>query len=124
MGQLIENQSQFGINADVARASSSPIKGDARNLRALERLNRLRELEVQYIRRRCTQIEVMIADFDGIARQLEGEVRAEQGRTGIHDPAHFAYSTSAAAMTRRRDNLKRSMDELERQLAEAKVALE
>src|ERR1700722_11893462 len=104
MGQPIAKQGQFGIDAVsneypvVARAPSGPIKGDARNLRALERLDRLRQLEVENTRHRCAQIEAMIADFDKIAQQLKGEIQVEQGRTGIHAPAHFAYSTFAAAM--------------------------
>jgi flagellar FliJ protein len=66
----------------------------------------------------------MIADLNGTARGLEGAIKAEQDRTGIHDPAHFAYSTCAKAMTQRRDNLIRSIDKLKRQLADAKLALE
>jgi flagellar FliJ protein len=65
-----------------------------------------------------------VADLDKIAHQLAREIQAEQVRTGIHNPRHFAYSTSVAAMIRRRDNLKRSIDELSRELAEVKRALE
>jgi flagellar FliJ protein len=41
------------------------------------------------------QIEATIADFKRMANALEGDIQAEQDRTGIHDPAHFAYSTSS-----------------------------
>jgi hypothetical protein len=87
-----------------------------------ERLNRL--LELNSTRMRVAQIEVMIADLDGTANALKGAIHAELKKTGIHDPAHFAYSTSAKAMTQRRDNLNRSIDKLKRQLADAKLALE
>jgi hypothetical protein len=87
-----------------------------------ERLNRL--LELNSTRMRVAQIEVMIADLDGTANALKGAIHAELRKTGVHDPAHFAYSTSAKAMTQRRDNLIRSIDNLKRQLADAKLALE
>ena len=47
----------------------------------------------------------------------------EQDRAGIHDPAHFAYPTYAKAAIARRENLKRSIDELRIQLEDAKSAL-
>ena len=66
----------------------------------------------------------MIADFERMAKTLEADIRAEEDRTGVHDARHFAYSTCARAMTQRRDNLKRSIAELRRQLADGKVALD
>jgi flagellar export protein FliJ len=65
----------------------------------------------------------MIAEFERIAGDLEREIRSEQERVGIHDPAHFAYPTYAKAAMQRRENLKRSADDLKVQLAEAKTAL-
>jgi len=59
-----------------------------------------------------------------MASELEVAIQAEQERTGIHDPAHFAYSTVALAMIRRRDNLKRSISDLNRQLGEGNATLE
>ena len=41
----------------------------------------------------------------------------------IHDPGHFAYPTYAKAAIQRRENLKRSADELRTQLDDAKAAL-
>jgi hypothetical protein len=86
-----------------------------------DRFNRL--LELNSTRMRVAQIEVMIADLDGTANALKGAIHAELKKTGIHDPAHFAYSTAAKAMTQRRDNLIRSIDELKRQLADANSRL-
>jgi hypothetical protein len=60
-------------------------------------------------RRRATQVEAMIADMDRVASELEREIAAEQVRSGIHDPAHFAYPTYAKAAMARRDNLRRSI---------------
>ena len=54
---------------------------------------------------------------------LEREIKTEQERAGIHDPAHFAYPTYAKAAIQRRENLKRSADELKVQLNDAKELL-
>jgi flagellar export protein FliJ len=58
-----------------------------------------------------------------MAAELEREIKAEQDRAGIHDPAHFAYPTYAKAAMQRRDNLVRSGDELKVQLDDARNAL-
>ena len=65
----------------------------------------------------------MVADFDRMATDLDREIATEQERAGIHDPTHFAYPTYAKAALGRRDNLKRSADELKGQLEEARLAL-
>jgi len=69
------------------------------------------------------QIETMIAEFERMANDLEREIKTEQDRAGIHDPAHFAYPTYAKAATTRRENLRHSTDELRIQLDDAKAAL-
>lgn len=74
--------------------------------------------------RKVAQIEAMIADFRRIANDLELEIAAEEVRAGIHDPAHFAYPTYAKAALTRRENLKRSADELVLQLEGTKAALQ
>ena len=58
-----------------------------------------------------------------MASDLEREIKVEQDRAGIHDPSHFAYPTYAKAAIQRRENLKRSADELKAQLDDAKEAL-
>ena len=57
------------------------------------------------------------------AGELDREIRIEQDRAGIHDPAHFAYPTYAKAAIARRENLKRSSDELKTQLDDAQATL-
>jgi flagellar protein FliJ len=89
-----------------------------------ERLDRLRQIGIESTRQRVKQIEAMIVDFERMARTLEADIRAEEDRAGIHEAGHFAYPTCARAMTQRRDNLKRSIAELTRQLTDAKVALD
>src|SRR2546427_8420331 len=92
-------------------------------MKSRDTLIRLRKFQVDEKRRRVAQIEGMVADFDRMAADLEREISTEQDRAGIHDPMHFAYPTYAKAAMGRRDNLKRSADELKVQLEDAKGAL-
>lgn len=87
-------------------------------------LIRVKRYQLAEKRRRVAQIEAMIADFERMAADLDREIVAEQARTGIHDPAHFAYPTYAKAAIVRRDNLKRSASELIAQLRDAKAELQ
>jgi flagellar FliJ protein len=87
-------------------------------------LIRLKRFQLNEKRRKVAQIEAMIADFQRMASDLEREIVAEQERAGIHDPTHFAYPTYAKAAIARRENLRRSIDELAAQLDEAKSALQ
>ena len=93
-------------------------------MKSRETLIRLKRFQVDEKRRRVAQIEVMIAEFERIATDLEREIKAEQDRAGIHDPSHFAYPTYAKAAMQRRENLKRSAADLKQQLEQAKGALE
>ena len=92
-------------------------------MKSRETLIRLRKFQVDEKRRKVAQIESMIAEFERMAGDLEREIKAEQDRAGIHDPAHFAYPTYAKAAMQRRENLVRSADELKAQLDDAKNAL-
>ena len=92
-------------------------------MKSRETLIRLKKFQVDEKRRKVAQIEAMIAEFDRIAGELEREIKLEQDRAGIHDPAHFAYPTYAKAAIVRRENLKRSADELKTQLDDAKAVL-
>ena len=66
---------------------------------------------------------VAFSEFERISGDLERDIKIEQDRSGIHDPGHFAYPTYAKAAIQRRDNLKRSANELKLQLEDAKAAL-
>ena len=92
-------------------------------MKSRETLIRLKKFQVDEKRRRVAQIEGMIADFQRMSVDLEREIQSEQERAGINDPTHFAYPTYAKAAMGRRDNLKRSADELKVQLEEARMAL-
>jgi flagellar FliJ protein len=92
-------------------------------MKSRETLIRMKKVQVDERRRKVAQIEGMIADFERMAGDLEREIKTEQERAGIHDPAHFAYPTYAKAAMQRRENLKRSADELKVQLDDAKATL-
>ena len=92
-------------------------------MKSRETLIRLKKFQVDERRRKVAQIETMIAEFDRIAGDLDREIKTEQERAGIHDPAHFAYPTYAKAAIVRRENLKRSAGELKTQLDDAKATL-
>jgi len=92
-------------------------------MKSRDTLIRLKRFQVDERRRKVAQIEGMIAEFERMAGDLEREIKVEQERAGIHDPAHFAYPTYAKAAMQRRENLKRSADELKVQLDDAKATL-
>ncbi|WP_020180713.1 flagellar export protein FliJ [Methylopila sp. M107] len=92
-------------------------------MKSRDTLIRLKRFQVDEKRRQVVQIETMIAEFDRMASDLDREILSEQDKAGIHDIAHFAYPTYAKAAMTRRDNLKRSADELSGQLSDAQAAL-
>jgi flagellar FliJ protein len=62
-------------------------------------------------KRRIPILKRLIADCDRLAADLDQEVRNEENRVRIHNPANSAYSTYARAAALRRDNLRRSARE-------------
>src|SRR3979409_936557 len=92
-------------------------------MKSRDTLIRLKKFQVDERRRKVAQIEGMIAEFERMAGDLEREIKTEQERAGIHDPAHFAYPTYAKAAMQRKENLKRSAAALKVQLDDAKATL-
>ena len=92
-------------------------------MKSRDTLIRLRRFQVDEKRRRVTQIEMMMADFNRMAAELDREVSHEETRAGISDVAHFAYPTYARAAATRRDNMRQSAVALEGQRAEAMAEL-
>lgn len=88
-----------------------------------ESLIRLKKFQVDEKRRQVTQIEMMIADFERMASELDQQIEIEQQKTGISDVAHFAYSTFAKAAIQRRDNLLNSANDMKDKLEAAQDAL-
>ena len=88
-----------------------------------ESLIRLKKFNVDEKRRQVMQIEMMIADFERMASELDQQIEIEQTKTGISDIAHFAYSTFAKAAMARRDNLIASANDMRVKLESAQDQL-
>ncbi len=73
---------------------------------------RLKRFEASEKARKVASIETMILDFEHMAVDLSRQIAAEEERTGVRDPAHFAYSTFAKAAALRRANLLTSVADL------------
>ena len=84
-------------------------------MKSRDHLLRLKRFQVEERRRRVVQIETMVAEFARMAADLDREIAAEEQRSGIADPTHFRAAVA------RRDNLKRSVDELKGQIEEARA---
>ena len=83
----------------------------------------LTKLRITQHCRLAEQVRVMIGETKPLVDSLDQEIRNEQERTGVSDPAHFRYSTVAKAAVLRRDNLLGSMDTLKLQLEQVEHAL-
>ena len=93
-------------------------------MKSRDTLLRLKRFQADEKRRRVTQLEMMIAEFNRMAGDLDREIAAEEQRARISDPTHFAYPTYARAARSRRDNLMSSIDELRGQMDEAAARLD
>ena len=81
-------------------------------MKSRENLVRLKQFQVNEKRRQVAQFDLMIAEFERMAGDLEFQIAAEERRAGITDVNHFAYPTFAKAARQRRDNLKTSQADL------------
>jgi flagellar export protein FliJ len=90
-------------------------------MKSRDTLVRLKRFQVEEKRRRLSQIEMMIAEFNRMAGELDREIALEEQKSGVKDATHYAYSTYARAARARRDNLLHSAGELKGQLEEARL---
>ena len=88
-------------------------------MKAREAALRIKRFEADENSRKVANLESMIADFNSMAADLDRQIQAEEDRTGIKDPGHFAYSTFAKSATHRRNNLRASASELKAKLEAA-----
>ena len=63
----------------------------------------------------------MIAEFERICIDLGQQIEAEEVRTRISDPTHFAYPMYAKAARERRAKVQRSADALRIELGRLRV---
>jgi flagellar export protein FliJ len=81
---------------------------------------RAKRFEAAEKARKVTSLESMVRDFESMASDLSRQIMAEEDRTGVKDPAHFAYSTFAKAAAQRRGNLLTSIADLKDKLDAAR----
>lgn len=86
-------------------------------MKAREAALRLKRFEADEKARKVADLEYMIREFENIAADLDRQIHAEEERTGVRDPSHFAYSTFAKSALLRRENLRASAAELREKLA-------
>ena len=68
-------------------------------MKSRETLIRLKKFQVDEKRRRVTQIEGMIADFQRMSVDLEREIQTEQERAGTN-PSHARHIDTPGAAVR------------------------
>lgn len=85
---------------------------------------RQNEFLVNEKQRQLSQIDMMLADIERMAAELEFQIVSEEKKSGITDPTHFAYPTFAKAARTRADNLLGSIQELKNQQEAAMEVLQ
>ena len=93
-------------------------------MKSRESLTRLKEFQLKEKRCQLKQLQMMMAEFERMAKDLENQIQYEEKKSGITDPTHFAYSTFAKAARQRSDNLQVSIKELQVQQDTAEAAVE
>ena len=88
-------------------------------MKSRDNLVRLKQFQVSEKRRHLQQLDMMIAEFERMATELDVQIAAEEKKSGITDVNHFAYPTFAKAARQRRDNLQNSQADLVQQKAAA-----
>jgi hypothetical protein len=92
-------------------------------MKTRENLVRLKQFQVNEKRRQLLQLDMMVAEFERMATELEVQIAAEEKKAGISDINHFAYPTFAKAARHRRENLINSQSDLIRQRTDAQSLL-
>lgn len=92
-------------------------------MKSRENLVRLKTFQVNEKRRQLMQLDMMIAEFERMATELDLQITAEEKKAGITDVNHFAYPTFAKAARLRRDNLRNSQSDLAQQRSAAESLL-
>jgi flagellar protein FliJ len=87
-------------------------------------LVRLHKFKVDEVQRRLKSLREMRADLERKTNDLEVMVQDEQRRASGSDLGRLAYPTFARSVQARRENIQRSIDEVERQMAAVQEELE
>lgn len=85
---------------------------------------RVAEFQMRDKKRQLAQLDMMIAEFERMSKELSVQIESEEKRSGIFDPNNFAYPTFAKAARQRRDNLETSLADLTIQREAAQEAFD
>ncbi len=92
-------------------------------MKSREALIRLHKWQVDDVRRRLAELEVMRAEFESKRAELEATV-ADERRFGETSPiGSYAYPSFARAMTERRRKLEESIQNIDSEIEVAKAQL-
>ena len=84
-------------------------------MKSREALIRLHRFRVDEIRRRLQSLDTMRADLTKKMSDLETMMQEEQRRAAHSDRGRLAYPSFARSVVARRENIQRSIDEVEKQ---------
>jgi flagellar export protein FliJ len=84
-------------------------------MKSRESLIRLHRFKVDEIRRRLKSLDDMRADLTKKMSDLEVMMQEEQRRAAHSDLGRLAYPSFARSVVQRRENIQRSIDEVERE---------
>lgn len=86
-------------------------------------LVRQKQFQVDDLAAKANQASQLLSELQVLARRLDIEIAQEEQRTNRFDPNDIAYSLYAKAARARRENLQRSMQELDQMLQSFERAL-
>ena len=93
-------------------------------MKSRESLIRLHRFKVDEIRRRLKLLDDMRADLAKKMADLEIMMQEEQRRAAHSDLGRLAYPSFARSVVLRRENIQRSIDEIEREAAQVTETLQ
>lgn len=93
-------------------------------MKSRESLIRLHRFKVDEIRRRLKSLDDMRADLTKKMSDLEVMMQEEQRRAAHSDLGRLAYPSFARSVVQRRENIQRSIDEVEREAAQVTEQLQ
>lgn len=93
-------------------------------MKSRENLVRLKQFQVNEKRKQLLQLDMMIAEFERMANELELQIGNEERKAGITDVNHFAYPTFAKAARLRSENIRNSQADLQQQREAADASLQ
>ena len=86
-------------------------------------IREIKKFQVDDRRRKVAQFQLMIAELERLEADLKREISLEEKRVRINDPTNFAYPLFARAAIQRRENVRRSRDQLKEKLKETEQGL-